>query len=183
MAKLLQTLRITIIVLMLLLSTTSAYSAQPALEQPHPVLYRLPEQQEYRLPEVNLFAQVSNINQFRDVSPRDRYYEALQRLVERYGLNIALYKCPFTDVKLADCKQPVFRGNDPLLRRDFVMYLNNALDSISQIPAAGDGDVIFSKNDVEVVASQWNDESRSLEQELTQIEARLNALERKVSGN
>ncbi|MBD2740405.1 hypothetical protein [Coleofasciculus sp. FACHB-1120] len=183
MAKLLQLLRITIIVLILLVSTTSVYSAQPALAQPHTVLHRLAEQQEYRLPEANLFAQVSNINQFRDVSPRNRYYKALQHLVERYGIDVALYKCPFTDVKLADCKQPIFRGNDPLLRRDFVMYLNDALDSFNNIPAAGGGDVIFSRNDVEVVASQWNDESRSIEQELTQIEARLNLLERRVYGD
>lgn len=181
MAKLIQTFRILIIVLIILLFTTNVYSAQPALVKPHPV-YRSLEQQEHKLLGENLLAQVTNINQLQDVSPKDRYYEALQQLVERYGIDVALNECPFTDVKLSDCKQPIFRfrANAPLLRRNFIVYLNDALNNLNKVILSSFGNVALSRDDIEVVASQLTHKSRSLEQEVTQIEARLNALEQKL---
>jgi len=183
MAKLLQRLKIPIVILMLLVSfllTTRASSTQPLLVSPGVAMNAAPD----RTPPLlngTQFAQIQHVRQIRDVTPQDRHYQAVKSLVERYGIGLVLYECPFIDVKPADCKPvPLFRSQEPLLRRDFVMALNEGLDRITEVLLSPFGNPILSKPDLEFVASQWQATSRSLEQELTQIETRLTQLERRV---
>lgn len=183
MAKLLQKLKIPVVILLLMsfLLTTRANSTQSIPISPDAAMNAALPQPKSQPLKASQFAQMQNIRNIRDVTPQDRYYEAVKSLVERHGVGLVLYECPFIDVKPANCKPvPLFRGKDPLLRRDFVMALNDGLNRLMEVIASPFGNPIPSKQDLEFVASQWQNTSRSLEQELTQIERRLTQLERKV---
>ncbi|WP_414586412.1 iron uptake porin [Scytonema sp. PCC 10023] len=68
--------------------------------------------------------QVTSVSQLSDVQPSDWAFEALQSLVERYGV-------------IAGYPNGTFRGNRAMTRYEFAAGLNAALDKINQIIAAG----------------------------------------------
>ncbi len=72
-------------------------------------------------------APVTSVSQIKDVKPSDKFYPALQSLVERYG-------CFST---YADY---TFRANDPLTREAFVVLFNNCLDRLNELSAAAESE-------------------------------------------
>jgi hypothetical protein len=68
---------------------------------------------------------ITSISQIKDVKPTDKYYSALQSLVERYGV--------FSD--------RTFRSNDPLTREEFVVLLNDGLNRMIELAAAAEEEV------------------------------------------
>lgn len=66
-----------------------------------------------------LLAQVTSTSQISDVDPTASYYSALERLIERYGINVTY----------AD---GTFRGDDVLTYGEFALGLNQAMDSLNR---------------------------------------------------
>lgn len=64
-------------------------------------------------------AQVTSTDQIEDVEPGASYYPAVERLIERYGINLTY----------ADSS---FRGEDELTYGEFALGLNQALDSLNR---------------------------------------------------
>lgn len=64
-----------------------------------------------------------SVSQFTDVQPPSPYYEALQSLVERYGVANG-FKGP---------AGVAFRGDTELSRADMIMLIEGALDQVSQL--------------------------------------------------
>lgn len=108
--------------------------------------------------------QVTSIQQIPDVSEKDSYYEALRNLIERYGVDVT-----FPD--------KTFKGNQPLTRGDFIVYLNDALLQIERFTTPSQADV----GNVSLLVNELANEYRSFDTELAQIKKRLNELERKVA--
>jgi S-layer homology domain len=73
------------------------------------------------------FAPVTSVSQIKDVKKSDKFYPALQSLVERYGCF-----SPYADY--------TFRANDPLTREAFLVLFNNCLDRLNELAAASDED-------------------------------------------
>jgi hypothetical protein len=67
----------------------------------------------------NTLEQINNINQLRDVSPRDWSYEALRNLVESYGCIVGY-------------PDRTFRGSRPLTRNEFAAGLNACLQQLER---------------------------------------------------
>jgi S-layer homology domain len=72
-------------------------------------------------------APVTSVSQIKDVKPTDKFYPALQSLVERYGCFM-----PYADY--------TFRGGDPTTREDFVIVLNNCMDRMNELIAVAEAD-------------------------------------------
>ena len=72
---------------------------------------------------VSANAQITSVSQLKDVKPTDKYYAAVQSLVEKYGV-----LDPFPDY--------TFRGGQPLTREQFVVLINNGLDRLGEVDAA-----------------------------------------------
>ena len=72
----------------------------------------------------NAMAQVTSVSQLSDVQPTDWAFQALQSLVERYGV-------------IAGYPDGTFRGNRALTRYEFAAGLNAALDRVNELIAAG----------------------------------------------
>lgn len=99
---------------------------------------------------------ITRISQIKDVKSTDKHYEALQSLVERYGV--------FSD--------KTFRMNDPLTREDFVVLLNNGLYRMLELAAATEEEILpfelfesFSANETKITSiSQIKDISAGYSQ-------------------
>ncbi|NMG60049.1 S-layer homology domain-containing protein [Geitlerinema sp. P-1104] len=63
-------------------------------------------------------AQVTSVSQFPDVQPTDFYFQSLQSLVERYGC-------------ILPRQDGTFGGQQMMTRGEFVVDLNDCLDSIA----------------------------------------------------
>lgn len=74
--------------------------------------------------ESNQVAQVTSVSQLSDVQPTDWAFQALQSLVERYGV-------------IAGYPDGSFRGNRAMTRYEFAAGLNAALDRVNELIAAG----------------------------------------------
>lgn len=79
-------------------------------------------------------AQVTSVSQLSDVQPTDWAFQALQSLVERYGV-------------IAGYPDGTFRGNRAMTRYEFAAGLNAALDRVNELIAAGTADQV-SKEDL-----------------------------------
>jgi porin len=112
---------------------------------------------------------VSPFGEIRDVSASDPYYDALRNVVERYGLKVGY-------------PDGTFQGNQFLKRREFVIYMNDALNQL-EFPTAATGEANILADDVEEIATRLSNEHHSIEEELAQIKARLDQLERKAARN
>jgi S-layer homology domain len=78
------------------------------------------------------FASVTSVSQIKDVKKSDKFYPALESLVERYGCF-----SPYADY--------TFRANDPLTREAFVVLFNNCLDRLNELAAASNEDFDISQ--------------------------------------
>lgn len=74
-------------------------------------------------------AQVTSVTQLSDVQPTDWAFQALQSLVERYGV-------------IAGYPDGTFRGNRAMTRFEFAAGLNAALDRVNELIAAGTADMV-----------------------------------------
>jgi hypothetical protein len=77
----------------------------------------------------NSIAQVTSVSQLSDVQPTDWAFQALQSLVERYGV-------------IAGYPDGTFRGNRAMTRYEFAAGLNAALDRVNELIAAGTADLV-----------------------------------------
>ncbi|MEI6381802.1 MAG: iron uptake porin [Cyanobacteriota bacterium ELA615] len=110
--------------------------------------------------ENNSFAQVTSVNEIRDVAPTDWAYEALRSLVERYGCIVGY-------------PDRTYRGNQPLTRWEFAAGLNACMNSMERLIREN----AVSPEDVERL-KKLAQEFRS---ELAALGARIDNLEQRVA--
>ncbi|MBP5975048.1 iron uptake porin [Brasilonema sp. CT11] len=103
--------------------------------------------------------QVNSVSQLSDVKPTDWAFQALQSLVERYGV-------------IAGYPDQTFRGNRAMTRYEFAAGLNAALNRISELLAAGTSDLVR-KEDLVTLQTLQN----QFGAELAQLRGRVDALE------
>jgi hypothetical protein len=156
-----------LVVITLLMTNNLAHTTEVALEP----LDSATAREINSLKQVNLFSQnlerespVTSIQQIPDVSQKDYYYEALSSIIERYGVDVTF-------------QDRTFKGNQPLTRGDFIVYLNDALVQVERLMSTSHADV----GNVSILINELVDERRSLDTELTQIKKRLDELERKLA--
>jgi len=77
----------------------------------------------------NSIGQVTSVSQLSDVQPTDWAFQALQSLVERYGV-------------IAGYPDGTFRGNRAMTRYEFAAGLNAALDRINELIATGTANAV-----------------------------------------
>lgn len=108
-------------------------------------------------------AQVTSVSQLSDVQPTDWAFQALQSLVERYGV-------------IAGYPDGTFRGNRAMTRYEFAAGLNAALDRINELINAGTGGLV-SKEDLETLQRLQEEFSA----ELATLRGRVDALEARTA--
>ena len=106
-------------------------------------------------------AQVTNVEQLRDVSPTDWAYEALRSLVDRYGC-------------IAGFPDRTYRGSQPLTRYEFAAGLNSCLNQIERL-IASQGSI--GSEDLETIERL----SQEFEAELASIGGRVDELESRAA--
>jgi len=104
-------------------------------------------------------AQLTSVSQLSDVQPTDWAFQALQSLVERYGV-------------IAGYPDGTFRGNRAMTRYEFAAGLNAALDRINELIAAGTADLVR-KEDLATLQKLQQD----FAPELATLRGRVDALE------
>ena len=107
--------------------------------------------------------QVTNVNQLRDVSPRDWAYEALRNLVETYGC-------------IAGYPDGTYRGNRAMTRYEFAAGLNACLQQIERLIAASTADFV-TKDDLAILQRLMEE----FEAELATLGTRVDNLEGRVA--
>lgn len=117
------------VVVLLTLSSRAVATGESALEQQSETLETsevLEQINRYSHPdgENDAFTQVTSVSQLRDVQPEDWAYEAVRRLVERYGV-------------IQGYPDGTFRGNRPLSRYEFAAVLQSVFELFESIPLAG----------------------------------------------
>ena len=109
----------------------------------------------------NNVAQVTNVNQLRDVSPTDWAYEALRSLVDRYGC-------------ISGFPNQTYRGSQPLSRYEFAAGLNSCLNQIERL-IASTGSV--GQEDIDTI----NRLGQEFEAELATLGGRVDELESRTA--
>lgn len=107
-------------------------------------------------------ARVTSVSGLSDVRPTDWAFQALQALVERYGV-------------IAGYPDGTFRGNRAMTRYEFAAGLNAAMDRINELIEAGLADRV-SKQDLETLQKL----QKEFEKELATLRGRVDALEGRV---
>ncbi|RAM51981.1 MAG: S-layer protein [Hapalosiphonaceae cyanobacterium JJU2] len=107
----------------------------------------------------NSIEQVTSVSQLSDVRPTDWAFQALQSLVERYGV-------------IAGYPDGTFRGNRPMTRYEFAAGLNAALDKINELTVAGTEDKVRKEDLVTLQKLQ-----QEFAAELTSLRGRVDNLE------
>lgn len=139
---------------------------QVTIEKPTPpVSADFLKQSNAQLDEESLpaMAQVTSVSQLSDVQPTDWAFQALQSLVERYGV-------------IAGYPDSTFRGNRALTRYEFAAGLNAALDRINELIAAGTADNVR-KEDLETLQKLQQD----FASELAILRGRVDTLEARTA--
>lgn len=114
---------------------------------------------------VAAMAQVTSVSQLADVQPSDWAFQALQSLVERYGV-------------IAGYPDGTFRGARSLSRYEFAAALNAALDAISaQIAQNGERPRREDLQTIERLNADFQLELDVLDQQVDTLEARTAELE------
>ena len=108
-------------------------------------------------------AQVTSVSQLSDVQPTDWAFQALQSLVERYGV-------------IAGYPDGTFRGNRAMTRYEFAAGLNAALDRVNELIAAGTADQVR-KEDLATLQRLQEEFSA----ELATLRGRVDSLEANVA--
>ncbi len=106
-------------------------------------------------------AQVTNVNQLRDVSPTDWAYEALRSFSDRYGC-------------IAGFPDRNYQGSQPLTRYEFAAGLNSCLNQIERLIAGGER---VSSQDTATLQRL----SQDFEAELATLGGRVDELESRVA--
>jgi len=104
-------------------------------------------------------SQVTSVSQLRDVQPTDWAFQALQSLVERYGV-------------IAGYPNGTFRGNRALTRYEFAAGLKAALDRVNELLASGSANLVR-KEDIAILQRLQQEFST----ELTALRGRVDNLE------
>ncbi|MEB3337976.1 MAG: iron uptake porin, partial [Leptolyngbyaceae bacterium] len=107
--------------------------------------------------------QVTSVSQLADVQPTDWAFQALQSLVERYGV-------------IAGYPDGKFRGNRALTRYEFAAGLNAALDRVNELIASGTADLV-TKEDLATLQKLQEEFSA----ELATLRGRVDALEARTA--
>jgi len=107
-------------------------------------------------------AQITNASQFRDVQPSDWAYEALDRIVQKYGC-------------LVGYPDGSFRGNRALSRYEFAAGLNACLTQVEKLISANGNSV--SNEDFETLQRLTND----FRSDLANLGTRINTIESRTS--
>ncbi|HIK05413.1 MAG TPA: carbohydrate porin [Trichormus sp. M33_DOE_039] len=145
---------------------TSGISAQeivqnlPALSN-SPVVN--PKVEKVENPATQLTDQVTSVSQLSDIRPTDWAFQALQSLVERYGV-------------IAGYPDGKFLGNRALTRYEFAAGLNAALDRLNEVIASNTGDLVR-KEDLATLQKL----QEQFATELTQLRGRLDTLETRTA--
>jgi BMFP domain-containing protein YqiC len=106
---------------------------------------------------------VNSVSQLRDVQPTDWAFQALQSLVERYGV-------------IAGYPNGTFRGNRAITRYEFAAGLNAALTRIDELLAASTADLV-SREDLATLQRL----QQEFAAELATLRGRVDALEAKTA--
>ena len=112
--------------------------------------------------QTNSPAQVTNVNQLRDVAPTDWAYEALRSLVDRYGC-------------ISGFPNQTYRGSQPLTRYEFAAGLNSCLNQIERLIAAQEPGV--DPADLDTI----NRLSQEFEAELATVAGRVDEVESRTA--
>jgi opacity protein-like surface antigen len=107
--------------------------------------------------------QVTSISQLSDVQPTDWAFQALQSLVERYGV-------------IAGYPDGTYRGNRAMTRYEFAAGLNAALDRVNELIAAGLAEAV-SREDLATL-QRLQEEFAA---ELATLRGRVDALEARTA--
>lgn len=107
--------------------------------------------------------QVTSVSQLSDVKPTDWAFQALQSLVERYGV-------------IAGYADGTFKGNRALTRYEFAAGLNRALDRINELIASSTAELV-TKEDLATLQKL----QESFATELAAIRGRVDKLEARTA--
>ncbi|KYC39959.1 S-layer protein [Scytonema hofmannii PCC 7110] len=139
-------------------------SVTKPITQIEPVLTQSPQQGEPPTSGAsNPGDRVTSVSQLRDVQPTDWAFQALQSLVERYGV-------------IAGYPDGTFRGNRAMTRYEFAAGLNAALARIDELIAASTADLV-SRDDLATLQRLQQEFSS----ELATLRGRVDALEAKTA--
>lgn len=144
------------------ISATLAFTPNPANAQNLPVEDNTLEQVELYSNEENngtLGQSVQGASKFRDVSPNDWAFQALDDLIRRYDC-------------LVGYPNGTFRGNRPLTRYEFAAGLNACLNQIERLIAAATADFV-TREDLETLRALLQE----FEAELIALGTRVDSLE------
>jgi hypothetical protein len=111
-------------------------------------------------------SQVTSISQLSDVQPTDWAFQALQSLVERYGV-------------IAGYPDGTYRGNRALTRYEFAAGLNAALDRVNELIAAGLAEAVTQEDlaTLQRLQEEFAAELATLRGRVDSLEARTAELE------
>jgi BMFP domain-containing protein YqiC len=114
-------------------------------------------------PTNNSAGQVTSVSQLSDVKPTDWAFQALQSLVERYGV-------------IAGYTDGTFKGNRALTRYEFAAGLNAALDRLNELIATSTTDLV-KREDLDTITKL----QEQFSVELAQFRGRLDSLEARTA--
>jgi hypothetical protein len=111
-------------------------------------------------------AQVTSVSQLSDVQPTDWAFQALQSLVERYGV-------------IAGYPDGTYRGNRALTRYEFAAGLNAALDRVNELIASGLANAVIREDlaTLQRLQNEFAAELATLRGRVDSLEARTAELE------
>ncbi|MBN3881658.1 MAG: iron uptake porin [Nostoc sp.] len=111
----------------------------------------------------NAAGQATSVSQLSDVKPTDWAFQALQSLVERYGV-------------IAGYTDGTFKGNRPLTRYEFAAGLNAALDRLNELIATSTTDLV-KREDLDTIKKL----QEQFSSELAEFRGRLDTLETRTA--
>ncbi|MBW4690895.1 MAG: iron uptake porin [Lyngbya sp. HA4199-MV5] len=111
--------------------------------------------------------QVTSVSQLSDVKPTDWAFQALQSLVERYGV-------------IAGYPDKTYRGNRALTRYEFAAGLNAALDRVNELIGSSTADLVRKEDLVTLqrLQEQFAAELATLRGRVDSLEARTATLQK-----
>ncbi|MEH2113267.1 iron uptake porin [Nostoc sp.] len=111
----------------------------------------------------NSAGQVTSVSQLSDIKPTDWAFQALQSLVERYGV-------------IAGYTDGTFRGDRSLTRYEFAAGLNAALDRLNELIATSTADLV-KREDLDTIKKL----QEQFSPELAQLRGRVDSLETRTA--
>ncbi|MGF2033969.1 MAG: iron uptake porin [Nostoc sp. CmiVER01] len=111
----------------------------------------------------NSTGQVTSVSQLSDVKPTDWAFQALQSLVERYGV-------------IAGYTDNTFKGDRSLTRYEFAAGLNAALDRLNELIATSTADLV-KREDLDTIKKL----QEQFSPELAQLRGRVDSLEARTA--